>query len=1323
VSPGASTEDELLALQPPFVRAVGRRWARDVAGALSRGLTLIGAAREALGRLQAARRELSDETALTRREELIRVIARREGEARVSLWAAHRLGPAQASGADVVVEVACAMAQDPSWRAVSTAFAVLADRAGARPASVYAAVPVATALVADLDAAAWSQVAAWRFVSIPALRASSIAPRLAERLVAPAAGRDDLFVRAEVARLLGRCEPALAIPALERAGGDASEHVRMCICESLGALGAGPSLRRFIDASSEGSPRVRASAAIALAKTTPLDLEFVLRADPDELPRRVALEEAEPLSAEHPALRAAIGDLAAGAPWPGLQALAANACERLHHRLDSLAAATLAGLAQCVATLGRGESGVVELKATREEIGRALAVLTASDHPVIAEPMGGDRYRLTRGDRPARQLWRIWHELRHLAPDKRQSHRHTVGRRMAGALRADSGVLAEVSATRVPGERVLVPEAAGWGRHLPTIDDLLARPRDGEAAVFSSDGVTRLRFPSRAAWPTARTRIVLEYARLAQVRLHALAGRDAQERGAFARALLELGFGLTFEPYHGAGADPIVDLYPGRASCAPASGTGGALSGLVPLVGPGALGWWGHVAGFLRPGFSGQHTANQVAAVGVVAIGMMAARLHEARREIDRARAAIPLSIGGWGTRGKSGTERLKAALFQGLGCEVLAKTTGCEAMVLHAIPGLRAEELFLYRTYDKATIWEQRDTLQLAARFGVDVFLWECMALNPDYVDILQRHWMRDDLATVTNAYPDHENIQGPTGLDVAEVMGRFIPPGRTVLTAEEQMLPVLRDAAVARGSRLLNVRWRDHALLPQDVLARLPYDEHPRNVALVLGLAEELGVERDVALKEMADWLVPDLGVLKTYPEVTWKRRRLSFCNGMSANERTGFLSNWSRTGFDRADPDDVGEWVVTLVNNRADRLSRSAVFADILANDVAAHRHVLIGTNVRGLQRQISRSVRASLRKVVLLAPEELSLPPEARWERAEERASRALRRLQLGELGPERVAREANAFASRLGIETPDVRAEAFASIDACDADSLSTAITALRAPLSETLAALVVALGPMGSRAMAHLVDLAGKHAVVRRWQRRAEAALRAPSPTRAALVGAHAELSALFEQIAAAQLVVVPDPAMTGDQVIDAITEAAPPGFRVRIMGAQNIKGTGLDFAYRWVSLDRTARTLAELDAAREGEGVALARGLLARADLGILDLALAQTAFVRAAARATRAASEQWSGLGTMLAARAQAAEAAVVAGPATEGSSRAVGRFIEHVADVWDGVFRRRRSLRTMDELVAGRLSHAAAAGELRRLTVRQKGGWLFAPRRRPG
>ncbi|MFT6162097.1 MAG: hypothetical protein ACJAZO_003209 [Myxococcota bacterium] len=162
-----------------------------------------------------------------------------------------------------------------------------------------------------------------------------------------------------------------------------------------------------------------------------------------------------------------------------------------------------------------------------------------------------------------------------------------------------------------------------------------------------------------------------------------------------------------------------------------------------------------------------------------VAIGtgvLFLGRLAYSNYTVRHARQQVPLVIGGWSTRGKSGVELLKAALFEGFGVEVTCKTTGCEAMLVHSPPGRPAVELFLYRPYDRASIWEHAATLRIAAALKSPVFLWECMALKPHYVEILQRHWTRDDLSTITNTYPDHEDVHGPTGEDVATVISHFM-------------------------------------------------------------------------------------------------------------------------------------------------------------------------------------------------------------------------------------------------------------------------------------------------------------------------------------------------------------------------------------------------------------------------------------------------------------------------------------------------------------------------------------------------------------------
>ncbi|MBC7531262.1 MAG: hypothetical protein H7318_06760 [Oligoflexus sp.] len=354
-----------------------------------------------------------------------------------------------------------------------------------------------------------------------------------------------------------------------------------------------------------------------------------------------------------------------------------------------------------------------------------------------------------------------------------------------------------------------------------------------------------------------------------------------------------------------------------------------------------------------------------------VLLGGIFLYLHIRRNNLGRLdRNSIPLVIGGWGSRGKSGTERLKAALFNSMGRSLLSKTTGCEPVLLYGPNFGPLVEIPLHRPYEKATIWEQLDVLHLAAKAKVDVFLWECMGLDPGYVQLMQKDWMRDDISTITNTYPDHEDIQGPSGIDVARSISSFIAPGSKIITAETVMYPLLDRQCKRLGASLERPTASDLNCITEEVLGRFPYSEHPLNIAVVLALAKKMGVSQDYALKEMADRIKPDIGVLKVFPKACFEGQTLEFSNGFSANEKFGCLSNWQRLGLDQLELDQHPRiWLTALVNNREDRVTRSHAFAQLLTHDIDFDEFYLVGTNREGFERFYHQSVSELIRSVNL------------------------------------------------------------------------------------------------------------------------------------------------------------------------------------------------------------------------------------------------------------------------------------------------------------------------------------------------------------------
>jgi hypothetical protein len=192
-------------------------------------------------------------------------------------------------------------------------------------------------------------------------------------------------------------------------------------------------------------------------------------------------------------------------------------------------------------------------------------------------------------------------------------------------------------------------------------------------------------------------------------------------------------------------------------------------------------------------------------------------------------------------------------------------------------------------------------------------------------------------------------------------------------------------------------------------------------------------------------------------------------------------------------------------------------------------------------------------------------------------------------------------------------------------------------------------------------------------------------------------------------------IVVVEDRGASGDQVIDAITSACPPGVEATVMGIQNIKGTGLDFVYRFIRYDEVNLLVERLAKADGQEARNIAAELVARSDFGMLDSALAADAVREAAARleADPSSVTALRQRALQLQQIADGCRAALQAGQKKRRS--ALTRVTELALDTLDAMRRRWRSDSILNALVHREISHERAAFEARRLVDREKKGWL--------
>lgn len=1113
--------------------------------------------------------------------------------------------------------------------------------------------------------------------------------------------------------------------------GDPSEHVRVGVAEACGRL-EHPDLFAVVERLAglgdprEPSPKVRALAGRAL-------LRLLLRGAPliDRLLLFVARESAElPLVAVCEALRALATDLLEVIPTllpaliarlsdPALngrthEAIAA-AVERLDRALDPRAMTVEADLGALLARLEPGQVGRLRVDPAIDDdlLGRILAAASRRDFGLSARRYG--RWVIVRrGDLQARRLWRILHEGRRPAPTKRVGQLHTVGRVSRGALRAPPGLMDEVTPTEVPGERVHVQREGDWGRALPLVDDLLDLPllRRPTVRIYSSFGITRVRGPKGVIRRLlARGRMTWRYARLAELRLTAHRATEPHRRASFVEAMRRLGFEIEFQPYlPGTSSPSLRTALEGEPKAPVASLAAGGVLGIDPVV---FEDLFREASDFALSWSAGEQPMLSIFLGGLATAVLGAAALRY--RGAQRARARIPLTIGGWGTRGKSGTERLKSALLHGLGYDVFVKTTGCEAVLMHSVPGQRQEEILLYRPYDRASIWEHERMMRLAADLGAEVFLWECMALRTRYVEVLQHDWMHDDFATLTNAYPDHEDVQGPAGQDVARTLSQFIPRAGELVTAEINFLPIIEATARARGTRVDSIDPLAGALLADDLLDLFPYAEHPRNIALTVRLGEALGIDPNVALLTMAQHVVADLGVLRFFPPVRVAGRTLIFVNGMSANERAGFLNNWARAGLDDVPVEASHRAVLTVVNNRADRIPRSQVFARLLVEEVAADGHVLIGTNLEGLVEFIEEALDRHLEGRQVMFPGDTP-------ERAMRRLHRELGQVRVPPPRPEVLGERLRIWLRGLDLDGEGLATGPLTALVAehLGAEGPIEAPDAVRrriasdGRLARIVAGLIEGARPLAWPGVVEVLAPAAAEDVqgaARRLlaqlviARRAERAIGA-GDVEAGNRAYRAALRGLFLD----SLRVVEDPGTSGDSIIEICARHVPPGVEAHVMGIQNIKGTGLDFIYRLQALQTVHDTLAGLDGTPQDRLDALG-ALAAQSNPGLLAAGIAVDALEE---RGPLTEAERIAHQRALAHMKAAHAAARVALGQAS--GRKKVGvfqRWTWGLIDWLDAIGRARRARQILGDLSAGRISHPAAADAMLALNERQKKG----------
>jgi poly-gamma-glutamate synthase PgsB/CapB len=205
-----------------------------------------------------------------------------------------------------------------------------------------------------------------------------------------------------------------------------------------------------------------------------------------------------------------------------------------------------------------------------------------------------------------------------------------------------------------------------------------------------------------------------------------------------------------------------------------------------------------------------------------------------------------------------------------------------------------------------------------------------------------------------VCNVREDHLQEMGPTLADVARSLSRSMPVGGVCITAEREQLAILAEEADKRSCRLVVV---DPESVTDAEIAGFSYYTFKENVAVALGVAAELGIARDIAIKGMWD-AAPDPGVL-TVETYQVGGKLLRFANVFAANDPQSTAMNFAQL-YERG---AVRAPIFTLINCRPDRVERNGQMGELVP-DLHTEKLFLIGHPTRSARASVPRVWRGEV-----------------------------------------------------------------------------------------------------------------------------------------------------------------------------------------------------------------------------------------------------------------------------------------------------------------------------------------------------------------------
>lgn len=286
-----------------------------------------------------------------------------------------------------------------------------------------------------------------------------------------------------------------------------------------------------------------------------------------------------------------------------------------------------------------------------------------------------------------------------------------------------------------------------------------------------------------------------------------------------------------------------------------------------------------------------------VCLMGLIFIGYLALEAILTRRARNKLQYVIHVN----GTRGKTAVCRLITAALRAGGYRVAMKSTGTTPAW---IAPTGAESAIARR--GSPNIREQAWAVRRAAKEGAQVLVVECMAVTPAY-QRMSEGMLNADIAVITNVRPDHFEQMGYTLPDIARSLCAMLPRGKTLITAEEAQLGVLRAAAEKMETRVIVASADEKGMANVDFLD---------NEAIALCVCDALGVTHDTAVAGMRTGYQKD-----AFAQQSFDVMGHVFISAFSANDPLSTALALKKCRAEYADC-----VLILLISNRADRPERA-------------------------------------------------------------------------------------------------------------------------------------------------------------------------------------------------------------------------------------------------------------------------------------------------------------------------------------------------------------------------------------------------------------